>query len=547
LERQTLTSWDFERLKALGKSQAHLSGFHRAWVEWKRPSASWGERLHWFRLAVGDELRRWQRTLPALLSGGFAFTLGLWVAVFAVAASTVSTPGVPLQLRYAAGLTAVGYLYLYAELARARRSILPRDFALAVADGAVAVTLYLMSAPYLNYGQLLLFFAAARFASRFPGIMALPVGALLLVPYIWLHQGPLMEVVLVAFGTLGLMLGIQLLLGATLEARRQAGLQLAVATLTSSLVRAADKESLFADLANLAPPLASYCAWAFWVRDPVTDEFRCERWYGLPATDRPVTAFTPTLGQDPTEGVMIEGPLPGTSFGEATLIQPMTGDGEIQGLLTLSGQKQDLEGEIRLLARSVADEAGLTLARLRALDDQRSRTEAMELANRLAGAAAPVAYDQPRALDALLGPVSEVLRCDSLHLEWLDGDQIEIIVGSADPLCNYASQSLALAGTRACDAVSSGRPVREAVTGRRPEDIFIAPAGLRHVGVAPLRCAGVQGTLQAGRREARPFANSELLILQLLAERLGLVFEAGIAVAAPGPTTRMSQMQAAGA
>jgi GAF domain-containing protein len=43
----------------------------------------------------------------------------------------------------------------------------------------------------------------------------------------------------------------------------------------------------------------------------------------------------------------------------------------------------------------------------------------------------------------------------------------------------------------------------------------------------PLRCDDVEGTLQLGRRLARPFAPSEVLLLQLLSERLAALFAAG--------------------
>ena len=69
------------------------------------------------------------------------------------------------------------------------------------------------------------------------------------------------------------------------------------------------------------------------------------------------------------------------------------------------------------------------------------------------------------------------------------------------------------------------------MTGRRPEDLFGVPAGLRHIAVAPVRCAEVEGTLQLARRLPRAYAASELLLLQLLGERLGLLFAAGLPAA----------------
>jgi hypothetical protein len=234
------------------------------------------------------------------------------------------------------------------------------------------------------------------------------------------------------------------------------------------------------------------------------------------------------LGPDPTEPVVINGPLPGTSMGECTLLQPTIADGEVNGLITIAGRRRDLDESANLLARQVAEEMGSTLQRLQALDDERHRAEAMEQANRLAGLAAPHAANQAAALAAMLPAIAESLRSESLHLEWVDGDTIELVVGEGDPLLGEAPAMLSLAGTRCAEALLNGRPLREPMTGRRPEDLFMVPAGLRQVAIAPLQAAGVQGTLQLGRRLPRAYSASELLVVELLAERLGLLFAAGV-------------------
>ena len=86
---------------------------------------------------------------------------------------------------------------------------------------------------------------------------------------------------------------------------------------------------------------------------------------------------------------------------------------------------------------------------------------------------------------------------------------------------------MSLAGTRTAEALLQGKPLREPLTGRRPEDLFGVPAGLRQLAVAPLQSAGMEGTLQLGRRLPRAYSAGELLLVQLLAERLGLLFAAG--------------------
>jgi hypothetical protein len=169
---------------------------------------------------------------------------------------------------------------------------------------------------------------------------------------------------------------------------------------------------------------------------------------------------------------------------------------------------------------------GATVLRLQSLDAERQQTEAMEQANRLAGLAAPYAADQRAALAAIRPAMAELLRSESLHVEWVNGDRLQLIVPDGDPLQDHAPSWLPLAGTRTAEAQLEGRALREPLAGRRPEDLFGVPAGLRHMAVAPMRCGEVEGTLQMARRLPRAYAASELLVLQRLAERLGVLFAA---------------------
>ena len=180
----------------------------------------------------------------------------------------------------------------------------------------------------------------------------------------------------------------------------------------------------------------------------------------------------------------------------------------------------------------VAEESGLALVRLEALSDEGRRIETMELANRLAGIAAEAGSDAEGALGALRPALCEALRCDSVHLEWIEGDHVRLVIPGHDPLFLGAPPRLPLAQTRSADA-SGGRGLREPVAGRRPEDVVLATAGIRHVAVAALDSRGRKGTLQVGRREPRAFTASDLSLLQMVAERLDLVLAATGAVAAP--------------
>ena len=525
MDAQPLSERELARLKS---TRTQRSGFHRVAADWHGPSDTWQQTVRWIRLGTVTELRYWQAALPTLLRGDFIFTLVLWVAVFSVAAAVVALPNVPLTVRYSAGLVAVAYLYLYAELARTRRPLAGRRWLLGAADLGVVAALGALSVAYVGYANVLLFFGAARLAARFRDPRVLLAGVAMLAPFELVGHAALLSMLFDSFAVLTTML-LVVQLTTTLDGAQQAAQrQNTLALLTSSLARVRDEEALFAQLVAQAPTLAPDCAWAFWTRDPGADDFRAVRWAGLREGELPGFSFTPTLGADRTQPVLINGPLPGTGVGECTLLYPTSADGELNGLITIAGRRSQLLPGARGLIRGVAEEMGATLQRLQALDDDRLRTEAMEHANRLAGLAARHAGNQAAALEAIRPVVADMLRSESLHLEWVHGDRLALVVSGDDPLQGHAPAWLSLAGTRSADALLQGHAVREPMTGRRPEDMFFVPAGLRHVAVAPFRCGERDGTLQLSRRLPRPYAAGELLLLQLLAERLALLFAAGL-------------------
>jgi len=525
VEAQPLSERELARLKS---SRAQRSGFRQVAADWHGPSETWQQTLRWIRLGAATEVRYWQAALPTLLRGDFIFTLVLWVAVFSVAAAVVALPNIPLTVRYSAGLVAVAYLYLYAELARIRRPLPGRRLLLGAADLGVVAALGALSVPYVGYANVLLFFGAARVAARFLDPRILLAGVAMLLPFELAGHAAPVSMLLDTFAVLTTMLLVVHLTTTVEGAQQAAQRQNTLALLTSSLARVRDEEALFAQLAAQAPALAPDCAWAFWIKDPSSDDFRAVRWAGLREGELPGFSFTPTLGTDRTQPVLINGPLPGTGVGECTLLYPTSAEGELNGLITIAGRRARLVPGARGLVRGVAEEMGATLQRLQALDDERLRTEAMEHANRLAGLAARHAGDQAAALEAIRPAVADMLRSESLHLEWVHGDRLALVISGDDPLQGHAPAWLSLAGTRTADALLQGHAVREPMTGRRPEDIFFVPAGLRHVAVAPFRCGGLEGTLQLSRRLPRPYAAGELLLLQLLAERLALLFAAGL-------------------
>lgn len=528
-----LSELDLARLKA---KQGPAAVVERVTAEWRHPSPT--ETLRWTAHAVTRELNTWRAALPALVRSDFVFTLMLWVAVFSVAAAVVAVPSIPLPARYSAGLAAVAYLFLCVELTRIRRPVHGRQVLLAIADLAVVMALGALTVGYVPYARVLLFFGGARLAARVKDPRILAAGLVLLVPFEAAgHEAPL-AMLLDAFVVLMTMWLVVYLTTAADGAQQAIARQSALAAVASGLARVRDEEELFAQLAGRAPTLAPGCAWAFWAKDPSGDEFRAVRWAGLNEGELPGFSFTPTLGVDPSQPVLIQGPLPGTSFGACTLIQPTSGEGDINGLITVAGRRRELDSATRGLVRSVADEMGTTLLRLQTQDDQRQRAEAMEQANRLAGLAAPFAGDQRAALAAIRPAIADLLRSESLHLEWVKGDRLQLVVGEDDPLQAHAPAWLPLAGTRTADALLEGRTVRESLTGRRPEDLFGVPAGLRHVAVAPLRSGELDGTLQLARRLPRAYAASEVLVLQLLAERLGLLFAAGLPAGVAQSTTQ---------
>jgi hypothetical protein len=523
VEAAPLSELEVARLKARQAERATVQPLAQGW---RRPLPSWRDTLGWTGVALTREVKTWHTALPSLVRSDAVFSLMLWVAVFSVAAAVVAVPTIPVSVRYAAGLAAVAYLFLCVELTRIQRPVPGRQVLLGTADLAVVMALGALSAAYVPYAHVLLFFGAARLAARFRDPRILAAGLLLLWPLEAAgHAAPLailMDVFLVLM-TMWLVVFLTTSAdGAHLAIARQG----ALAAVTSGLARSRDEEGLFNELAGQAPALAPSCAWAFWVKDPAGDEFRAVRWAGLNEGELPGFTFTPTLGADPHQPLLIQGPLPGTSFGECTLIQPTIGEDGLNGLITVAGQARALDAGTQRLVRALGDEMGATLRRLQTLDQERQQTEAMEQANRLAGLAAPHAADQRAALAAIRPALAELLRSESLHLEWVSGDRMQLIVPDGDPLQDHAPTWLPLAGTRTAEALLEGHGLREPLAGRRPEDLFGVPAGLRHIAVAPMRGGQLEGTLQMARRLPRAYAASELLVLERLAERLGVLLAA---------------------
>ena len=491
------------------------------------------ETIRWQFVALRSEASRWQQAIPGLLSGEFAFSLALWAAVFCVTAGVVGTAAIPVSFRYLCGLAAVGYLFLYAALSRSSRPLKGERILLTVADASIVIVLGRLSGPFAGYAHLLVFFVAARLAVRFVDLRALPLGLMLLVPFDIATPGPAINLVLDAFGVLTLMLLLQQLQLAWRNSQAQLDRQLLVSGLNSALARARDEDTLLSQLVSLAVALMPGSAWAVWLRETGSDDFRSVRWSGLAAGIRPVVSFTPQLTSDRAEAQLITGPIPGTATGEATLIQPVAVEGQVEALITVGAGRNAFGSAGRGLLRNLADEVGVALARLQAQDEQRNRRLAMEQANRIAAMAAAHAADHAAALEALMPELAAVLRLNSVHLEWIDGDQLEMAVGRSDPLAGYAPSRLPLAGTRCAEALQSGQTLREPITGRRPEDLFFIPAGLRHAAVVPMRCAGIDGSLQVARRDSPAFSPGETLLVELLAERLCLLFAGGVS-AVPG-------------
>lgn len=527
METAPLSELDLARLKA---RQASRVAARPVAPEWRPPVPSLRDSLGWTRVAVTRELRIWHSALPGLVRGDAVFSLMLWVAVFSVAAAVVAVPSIPIAVRYSAGLAAVAYLFLCVELTRIQRPIPARPLLLGFCDLAVVMALGALSAAYVPYAHVLLFFGAARLAARFRDPRILPAGLLLLWPFEAAAQAAPLAILLDLFLVLMTMWLVVYLTTSADQAQATIARQGVLAAVTSGLARARDEEGLFGELVGLAPGLAPGCAWAFWAKDPTGDEFRAVRWAGLSDGELPGFTFTPTLGADPRQAVLIQGPLPGTSFGERTLIQPTAGEAGLNGLITVAGHQRELDAPTLVLIRALADEMGASLLRLQARDEERQQTEAMEQANRLAGLAAPYAADQRAALGAIRPALADLLRSESLHLEWVHGDRLQLVVPDGDPLQDHAPHWLPLANTRTAEVQLEGRALREPLAGRRPEDLFGVPAGLRHIAVAPLRCGDVEATLQMARRLPRAYAASEVLVLQRLAERLAVLF----AAAAPG-------------
>ncbi len=239
------------------------------------------DTIGWTGVALTRELKTWQMALPALVRSDAVFSLMLWVAVFSVAAAVVAVPSIPISVRYSAGLAAVAYLFICVELTRTRRPVPARQVLLGVADLAVVMALGALSVAYVPYAHVLLFFGAARLAARFRDPRILAAGLVLMWPYEAVGQAAPLAILMDGFLVLMTMWLVVYLTTTADRAKEAIALQGALAAVTSGLARARDEEGLFAGLAGQAPALAPGCAWAFWVKDPVGDEFRAVRWAGL--------------------------------------------------------------------------------------------------------------------------------------------------------------------------------------------------------------------------------------------------------------------------
>src|SRR3979411_1822022 len=68
---------------------------------------------------------------------------------------------------------------------------------------------------------------------------------------------------------------------------------------------------------------------------------------------------------------------------------------------------------------------------------------------------------QPRRLAAIRPALASLLRSESLHLEWVQGDRVNLVIGHNDPLEAHAPRWLSLAGTRTAEALLEHRALRE--------------------------------------------------------------------------------------
>src|SRR3989442_6314304 len=118
-----------------------------------------------------------------MVRGDVVFSLMLWVAVFSVAAAVVAVPSIPIWVRSGAGRAAVAYLFICVDLTRMQRPVPARRVLLGAADLAVVMALGALSAAYVPYAHVLLFFGAARLAARFRDPRILAAGLLLLWPF----------------------------------------------------------------------------------------------------------------------------------------------------------------------------------------------------------------------------------------------------------------------------------------------------------------------------------------------------------------------------
>ncbi len=485
---------------------------------------SWRRRLAGRWRQQQPTLRDWVLSLPEVLFGELFFSGAFWIALLVVAAATLFGPAplIPTQLGVVAVILVT--LFTYHKAARRRVPAVVGKVSLTVVDAMAAITIFALTLPMGTRAQGLLLFAAATMAARFRHPLMLAGGVLLSIPFTLLRHEGFAGACVEAFTVVALMGALQFILFMADRARLAAALNANLLGVASVLARAHNERTIHEALIRLVLPVSPSATWILWQWDGELEAFRPVRSYGVPACCEPLAIWR--LGEIADgQAVDLEGVLPfkeWTGPSGDTLIQPMRAEGQLLGLISMTGCRSEWTPGARAVLRGIADEAAVALGRACLLEEERARALELEVVNAIAGQVA-LSGSPLEALEAVRPHLARLVAFDSVYLSVFAPNGLALVAGPGDPLSRHLPEETPLEGSRTAEVCARGGAINELVSEVtwRTEDAWWCAAGITSVLAVPLALPGaVLGTLQFGRREAAAFTAREQHLIEAVAAHL---------------------------